>query len=85
MYDHPGEYTQLGDGNSYSKIRLEELLAQHEVAVGRGDAAGLAAGYLFSLTGCPREDQNRKYLIVSAHHEIESDEYQTLTLSLIHI
>lgn len=79
MYDHPGEYTQLGDGNSYSKIRLEELLAQHEVAVGRGDAAGLAAGYLFSLTGCPREDQNRKYLIVSALHEIESDEYQTLT------
>lgn len=77
MYDYPGEYTQPGDGDNYSKIRLEEFLAQQEVALGRGNAAGLAAGYLFSLSGCPREEQNRKYLIVSAVHHLESDEYQT--------
>ena len=79
MYDHPGEYTQLGDGTNYSKIRLEEFLAQHEVALGRGNAAGLAAGYLFSLTNCPRDDQNRKYLIVSAVHHLESDEYESFS------
>jgi type VI secretion system secreted protein VgrG len=77
IYDYPGEYTDPGDGSSYSKIRLEELLAQHEVARGEGNAAGLAAGYLFSLSNCSREDQNREYLIVSAVHQLESDEFES--------
>ena len=77
IYDYPGEYIDPGDGSNYSKIRLEELLAQHEVARGEGNAAGLAVGYLFSLSNCSREDQNREYLIVSAMHQIESDEFES--------
>jgi type VI secretion system secreted protein VgrG len=77
MYDHPGKFTELADGTTYSKIRLEELQAEHEIAHGRGNAAGLAVGYLFSLTHCPRDDQNRKYLITSAIHHLESDEYES--------
>lgn len=77
MYDYPGEYVEPGDGNNYSRIRLQELLAQHEIAQGRGNAAGLAVGCLFSLSECPREDQNREYLIVSAVHRLESDEYES--------
>jgi len=79
MYDYPGEYVELGDGNNYSKIRLEELLAQHEIMRARGNAAGLATGYLFTLSNCPRDDQNRKYLIVSAVHQLESDEYESFS------
>lgn len=79
MYDYPGEYVEPGDGNNYSKIRLQELLAQHEIAQGRGNAAGLAVGYLFSLTQCPRDEQNREYLIVSATHRLESDEYESFS------
>ncbi len=78
MYDYPGEYVEPGDGNTYSKIRLQELLAQHEIAQGRGNAAGLAVGYLFSLSQCPREEQNREYLITSAVHRLESDEYESV-------
>ncbi|MDS4020978.1 MAG: type VI secretion system tip protein TssI/VgrG [Candidatus Competibacter sp.] len=79
MYDYPGTYVEPGDGNNYSKIRLQELLAQHEIAQGRGNAAGLAVGYLFSLTQCPRDEQNREYLIVSAMHRLESDEYESFS------
>ena len=77
IYDYPGQYIEPGDGNNYSKIRLEALLAQQEIAHGEGNAAGLATGYLFSLENCSREDQNREYLIVSAVHRIESDEFES--------
>ena len=79
MYDYPGEYIEASDGSNYSKIRLQELHAQHDIAHGRGNAAGLATGYLFSLTQCPRDDQNRQYLIVSAVHRLESDDYESIT------
>jgi type VI secretion system secreted protein VgrG len=79
IYDYPGAYVDPGDGSNYSRIRLEELLAQHETAEGVGNAAGLAAGYLFSLSNCPRDDQNREYLIVSAVHHMESDEYESFS------
>ncbi|NJM12159.1 MAG: type VI secretion system tip protein VgrG [Synechococcaceae cyanobacterium SM1_2_3] len=77
MYDYPGEYTEASEGNSYSAVRLEELLAQHEILRGEGIARGLAAGYRFSLTNCGREEQNREYLIVAAVHQLQSDVYQS--------
>ncbi|MBK8750336.1 MAG: type VI secretion system tip protein VgrG [Candidatus Competibacteraceae bacterium] len=78
MYDYPGDYSEASDGNAYSAVRLQELLAQHEILRGQGIAHGLAAGYLFSLTNCGREDQNREYLIVSAVHELQSDAYESV-------
>ncbi|MFO1372488.1 MAG: type VI secretion system tip protein TssI/VgrG [Candidatus Competibacteraceae bacterium] len=78
VYDYPCDYVEPSDGDNYARIRLEELQAQCEVAEGRGNAAGLAAGYLFNLTNCGREDFNREYLIVSAVHELESDAYETV-------
>lgn len=78
IYDYPGEYTEYGHGETYTRIRLEELLAQHERVEAKGNAAGLAVGYLFELTGCPRQDLNREYLIESATHQVESDAYETV-------
>ena len=75
LYDYPGEYADTEDGNTYARLRIEELHTQYEVVEGQGNARGLAAGYLFELTGYPRVDQEREYLIVSATHALESDEY----------
>ena len=44
---------------------------------GRGNARGVAVGSLFTFTECPREDQNREYLLVAATYELRSDEYET--------
>ena len=78
MYDYPGEYSQTSDGDYYSTVRLQELLAQHEVLRGEGIARGLATGYLFELTNCGREEQNRRYLVVAAVYELQSDSYKSV-------
>ena len=78
MYDYPGEYSQTSDGDHYSTVRLQELLAQHEVLRGEGIARGLATGYLFDLTNCGREEQNRRYLVVAAVYELQSDSYKSV-------
>lgn len=75
IYDYPGEYGEQSEGSDYAKIRIEELHAQHEIVHGSGNARGLAMGHTFSLTGLPRKDQNRKYLITSASYHLVADNY----------
>lgn len=77
IYDYPGEYTDYGHGENYSKIRLQELQAQHEILHGEGIARGLFSGHLFSLANSGRADQNRQYLIVAATHRLQGDPYES--------
>ncbi|WP_338116015.1 type VI secretion system tip protein VgrG [Thiocystis violacea] len=77
IFDYPGEYEAMGEGERYASIRMEELQADHEIVRGDSSARGLAAGHLFTLTDCPRADQNREYLLISVSHRMRSDEFQT--------
>lgn len=77
IYDYPGEYAQTDEGEAYVRTRIEELQSEHEILQGVGIARGISAGGLFELTGHPRTDQNREYLVVSATHQLASDEYQS--------
>ena len=72
IFDYPGEYKESSDGDQYVKARIQELQSQHEILQGEGDAAGLTTGAVFSLSDFPRDDQNRKYLIISASYDITS-------------
>jgi type VI secretion system secreted protein VgrG len=51
-------------GELFARVRLEEAQAEHDRAVGRGNARGPHAGALFTLTGHPRDDQNNRELLV---------------------
>ncbi len=75
IYDYPGEYKEFSDGDQYSRIRLEEIQANHLRGNGHGDARGLTVGGLFKLSDHPREDQNIEYLIVSASYKLEAGDY----------
>ena len=77
IYDYPGEFEERGDGEGYARKRIEELHSLYEIASGRGNAAGLAVGYLFNLTDHPRQRQNREHLITDASYEMRSEEYET--------
>jgi len=72
VFDYPGEYAEPSDGEACVKARIQELQAQHELLEGEGDAAGLSTGTVFELTDFPREDQNRKYLIIGSSYSISS-------------
>jgi len=73
IYDYPGEYTETGNGETYARVRLEEMHAGYETVRGEGNARGLTTGALFTLTNYPRDDQNREYLVVSTSYELQSD------------
>ena len=63
-----------------AKVRAEQFQSAQSSARSEGDAAGLAAGRLFKLTGHPRKDFNKKYLIVATDVTIASDVAQTQQL-----
>jgi type VI secretion system secreted protein VgrG len=75
IYDYPGEYQEAGDGESYARIRLEEMQCDYQIAQAEGNARGLTCGALFSLSEFPREDQNREYLITGADYQLRSDQF----------
>jgi type VI secretion system secreted protein VgrG len=78
IYDYPGHYLQKADGEQYASVRIDEYGAQFERAQGTTNARGLATGYLFTLAGCPRDDQNREHLVIGAHTELEFSDYEAL-------
>jgi len=78
IYDYPGRYTNAGEGKHYVQVRLEELHADYELAHGVTNARGLGTGELFKLTGYPRSEQNREYLVVAAGHHLEFSDYESL-------
>lgn len=80
VYDYPGEYTETADGDHYAKSRMEQLRSQFENATTRGTARELAVGNLFALTGYPRTDQNREYLVIASSLQIQSNEFASLGL-----
>ena len=60
-----------------AKIRVQELQTTQLTASGSGNAAGLAAGRLFKLTGYPRADLNIQYVVTSTAITLTSDSFQT--------
>jgi type VI secretion system secreted protein VgrG len=75
VFDYPGEWENLGDGDQYTRVRLEELHAQYEVAHAVTNARGIAAGFLFTLAEFPDDAQNKEYLITSCNVSVSTTDY----------
>ncbi|MDG2946915.1 type VI secretion system tip protein TssI/VgrG, partial [Bisgaard Taxon 10/6] len=72
-YDYPGRYKKDAQGEPFSRYRLEYERREAEVASAVGDDLRVIPGYRFSLTGHPRDNFNRSWLVV----EVEHRGYQT--------
>ncbi len=82
MYDYPGRYQENADGEKYTRIRLEEIQAQYHRAVGQGNVGGFHCGGLFELTQYPRQDQNKRYLIVSTRNILVVEDYEATSAAM---
>ena len=73
IYDWPGGYTELGDGENYARLRLEQQIGRRESIEAEGNLRHIAPGYLFDLARHPNAEDNRRYLIEAASHDFQEN------------
>src|SRR6266849_1000576 len=69
--EHPEDH-----GDDYAKVRMEELVAQHDIILGRSDCPGIACGSTFKLEDHPRSDENGQYLVVGVTYHCTAEAYK---------
>jgi type VI secretion system secreted protein VgrG len=98
IYDYPGIYTKKDEGDTVTKIRMEEEEAIHYILSGSGNCRTFASGYKFHLDEHSRDDQNGDYLLTEVTHsasvgdsysgsgagsqEIYSNQFQCIPLAI---
>ena len=75
VFDYPGEYYDVGHGETLAATRLYEVQVPHERMSGDGNARGMACGALFSIENAPRAGLDREYLITSTSYSISAESY----------
>ena len=75
IYDAPGGFLDAGEGGRYARIRMEELLADRDVAQANTDLQGICAGRTFILDKHPTKKHNRGYLVTAVHWSAHEGAY----------
>lgn len=78
IYDYPGEYLKVAEGDPLARVRLEEIQCGYETVEGRGAARTMACGSTFTFSEFPREDQNADFLIVSTRIEASNNALESV-------
>ncbi|WP_426391586.1 type VI secretion system Vgr family protein [Variovorax sp. R-27] len=73
LYEWPGGYTRLADGEAYAAIRNEEQLSERSRASGRSNRRDLAPGFTMRLAEHPRTAQNRQYLLLGVSYDLQEN------------
>src|SRR6267154_731905 len=68
IYDYPGIHTKKSEGDTVTKLRMEEEEALHHVISGSGNCRSFSPGYKFNLDEHSRPDQNGDYLLTEVTH-----------------
>jgi type VI secretion system secreted protein VgrG len=76
IFDYPGSYPTLGEGDPYARVRLEELQASHLRSYGQGRARGLAPGRLLTLEKHAVGEYNKEYLVVGTEYDFSDNDYE---------
>src|SRR5690554_1727401 len=79
VFDYPGSYPHVDDGDGYAKVRVEELRSPHQRSYGKASARGIAPGYLLNLEQHPQAHHNQEYLILSCDYDFQDNDYEAGT------
>ena len=71
LFDYPGEYDNKGDGESLTKLRMEEEEIGFDTARGESDCRSFASGFKFTLQNHEQKDQNQTYVLLSVTHRAD--------------
>ncbi len=81
VFEYPGVSSGQEQADARARLRLEALQLDAELVRGSGDARGLEAGALFTLTGYPRDEQNRRYLLLETQYRVSTGGYESAELA----
>jgi type VI secretion system secreted protein VgrG len=74
VYQYPGLYDEEGKGSRLTKVRLEELEAEHDHVVGSGEYLNFSPGGKFEVHKHIRPgEEGRSYALIEVHTEITSN------------
>jgi len=68
IYDYPGIHTKKSEGDTTTKVRMEEEEALHHLVTGSGNCRSFASGYKFHLDEHSRPDMNGDFLLTEVTH-----------------
>jgi len=77
VYDYPGLYTKLEDGDRYARLQLEAQEATHQTLRGSSNCRDLVSGHAFDLTEHYRPDINDSYLLLRVQHFMKGADYRS--------
>lgn len=68
IFDYPGEYLKKADGETATRIRMQDEEAVHFLGSGSGSCRTFASGYRFDLSGHSVAEMNKTYVLTEVHH-----------------
>src|SRR5712692_887376 len=68
IYDYPGIHCKKSEGDTLTKVRMEEEEALHHLVTGSGNCRSFASGYKFHLDEHSRPDMNGDFLLTEVTH-----------------
>ena len=78
LYDYPGDYAKKDQGENYSKIRMEEEEAEHDVVQAASTCRTFTPGGKFKIKSHLSKSEQGKYVITSIQHSAsEPGVYET--------
>ena len=77
IFDYPGEYEKRSQGDTQSKLRIEEQELPHEVVRGDGTCRAFSSGFRFELSEHERQDQNVQYVLTEVTHSAHSGSFHS--------
>ncbi|MBS1857937.1 MAG: type VI secretion system tip protein VgrG [Acidobacteria bacterium] len=76
VFDYPGKYSVMKDGERYTRVRLEEREASQFQVNGASRCRAFRPGTNFKLKGHYRKDTNQDYFLTSITHEVVDSTYR---------